>query len=69
MKAYYEVEFDNCENWVWGDAVPLKVGFIFEAESEHAARVKAHVLVNKIGEDCDWVLSSVKQKEPTKKGV
>lgn len=69
MKTFYEVEFGNCEFRVYGEAIPRKVGFIMEADSEHAAIAKAHVLVNKIGDDCDWVLSSVKQKEPTKKEV
>jgi hypothetical protein len=62
MKTFYEVEFGNCEFRVYGEAIPRKVGFIMDADSEHAAIAKAKALVEKIGDDCDWVLGTVTVK-------
>ena len=60
MRTFYEVEFGNCEFRVYGEAIPRKVGFIMEANSEQAAIAKAKALAEKIGDDCDWVLKTVK---------
>ena len=56
MKKLYEIKFVNCENWIYGEAIPHVVSFMIEADGEQAARDKANTLVNKIGDDCDWVL-------------